>query len=561
MKKLKSLLFASVLTTTVVLSAENKIPDIVIDSKLDYNWSGLLVSKFRVLMNNYGVQDPFKARFDGSIVVSEATVGEFLSDESLPLVNDLGNVIGLRLVNSQTKVEMHGFNYEVKDFRTDLKSAQEETDGLVISTDFSASEITLAADKISLSLVIPTRNSSAVTPIIAIDIIKPRIKGKESRLISLLTQIKIQDQKDSYKFQLQKANFNNMAQSLIRYPDDVELDYERIIVPELELRIGSKKIEFSPQKIERLLESKHSAIKGILLAQVASALKNQTAASTSALFEKHKIPKEYWISSDLIKSQMQISRFKNTLGSNHFEVQIPGDFCTTQNYNKLKEECLNNKITKTSETRLTSKLYQESVNAMRELMDTGDANLVASISEDYLNKLLVTTYDAGLWTAALDEAGVKLGPNKVTMRMDKKGDSGTLLMDVIYKPSRLERFALGAKEIRFPLVLDISVRIEKHDEEPVAIVRLNDVDLSDETLINGKPEHNIVSTIQDVPRFRGKVIDTIREKIISLKDKDIIELRYPEFKGLGLENVDFLSDGNGRMNALMRLEDLLENQG
>ena len=39
--------------------------------------------------------------------------------------------------------------------------------------------------------------------------------------------------------------------------------------------------------------------------------------------------------------------------------------------------------------------------------------------------------------------------------------------------------------------------------------------------------------------------------------KDLIELRYPELKGLGLDKVDFLSDGNGRMNAIMRLEDLL----
>lgn len=184
--------------------------------------------------------------------------------------------------------------------------------------------------------------------------------------------------------------------------------------------------------------------------------------------------------------------------------------------------------------------------------------LAASISEDYLNKLLVTTYDAGLWKSALDEAGVELGPNKVTMRMDRKGDSGTLIMDVIYKASRFEAFTLGAKEIRFPLVLNISVRIEKHNDEPVAIVRLNDVDLTDDTLINGKPEFNIVSSIGSIPRFKGKVVNTIKEKLSSLTNKDIVELRYPEFKDLGLEKVDFLSDGNGRMNAMLSLKDLME---
>lgn len=558
MIKLTGLFLISLLVTLPVKSSEFKSPDILVDSKLDYNWSGLLINKFRLLMHNYGVQDPFKARFSETIVITEASLGEYLPDDALPLINDLGNVIGLRLTNAQTKVHMHGFGYEVKDFRTNLKSAQELPDGLIISTDFSASEISLSAEKLSFSLMIPTANNRSASPIIEIDIIKPRIRGREDRLINLFTKIKIQDQKNFYQLQLQDANFNEMADSLLKYPDDIEFNYERIIVPKVEIKIGSKSFEFSPDKIEKLLRRKHSAIKGILLAQAANALKNQTSKSTATVFGKFKLGKEYWLSSDLIKSQMEISRFKNTMGENHIEVQIPGDFCTTKNFEKLKEKCLDNKITKTSQTRLNQKLHQASVAVMKGLMDRGDADLVASISEDYLNKLLVTTYDAGLWKSALDEAGVELGPNKVTMRMDRKGDSGTLIMDVIYKASRFEAFTLGAKEIRFPLVLNISVRIEKHNDEPVAIVRLNDVDLTDDTLINGKPEFNIVSSIGSIPRFKGKVVNTIKEKLSSLTNKDIVELRYPEFKDLGLEKVDFLSDGNGRMNAMLSLKDLME---
>jgi hypothetical protein len=108
------------------------------------------------------------------------------------------------------------------------------------------------------------------------------------------------------------------------------------------------------------------------------------------------------------------------------------------------------------------------------------------------------------------------------------------------------------------LVLDVSLRIEKNEDEPIVIIRLKDVDTSNETIINGKPDLNMISTVKDVPRFKGKVANAIREKVSVLRNKDIIELRYPEFKGLGLDKVDFLSDGLGRMNAIMRLEDLIE---
>ena len=43
-----------------------------------------------------------------------------------------------------------------------------------------------------------------------------------------------------------------------------------------------------------------------------------------------------------------------------------------------------------------------------------------------------------------------------------------------------------------------------------------------------------------------------------LNNRDIIELRYQELNGLGLEKLNFQSDGFGRMNVTMRLEDLLE---
>jgi hypothetical protein len=91
------------------------------------------------------------------------------------------------------------------------------------------------------------------------------------------------------------------------------------------------------------------------------------------------------------------------------------------------------------------------------------------------------------------------------------------------------------------------------------VIRINDVDTSDETLINGFPHDNMISTLKDIPRFKEKVANTIREKISTLGNKDILEFEYPELKGLGLDKATFLSDGSGRMNVLMKFEDLTGN--
>lgn len=555
MKKLTGIVLA--LTFVTQLGAETfKSPDIIIDSKLDYDWSSVLISKFQTLLKNNKMSDPFSRKLDGSIMITEATIGDLLPASSRSFVQSFGNAVGLQMVKSETKVWLDNLSYDVKGFKTNLKGSRAVADGLIMGSEFSASEITLAADKISLSLMIPGANPKA-SPIFKVEVIKPFIRAYRDDLINFYTQIKIQDQKDFFKLNIQEANFNKLAKGLVSKSRDILLDYERIIIPEVSLKIGNKTINFSPEKIEQLIDRNRSAIKELILAQAAQALQNNTEVAVSKALAALKINKEHWITSDTIQSQFTIAKFTTAASGDNIEVNLPGDFCTSQKFKSLQKNCIHSKVTKTSETRITPAIHADSVEVMKDLMTVGDANIVASISEDYLNKLLVATYDAGFFDEALKKANVELGPNKVIMRMDKRGETGTLLMDVIYKPSRMEKFITGSQQIRLPLVLDISVRVENNGDTPAVIVRLNDVDVSDETLIYGRPDENLISTVQDIPRFQGKVAKIIREKLVSLSQKDLVSLNIPELRGLGLDKVDFLSDGNGRMNAIMRLEDLL----
>ncbi|WP_408099060.1 hypothetical protein ACJVC5_09100 [Peredibacter sp. HCB2-198] len=554
MKKFTSFLLIGLLTYGQVQAQSFKSPDIIVDTRLDYDWTGFLISKFRVLLKNYNVADPFSNRFEGAMVVNEDTVGNYLTGDSKDLLDNFGNAVGLNLLNAKTKVTLHGLAYDVKGFKTNMKAAEQAKDGLVLGTNFSASEVTVTADKVSLSLVIPGRNNS---PVFNVDIIRPEIQANEEELVNFFTKVKIQDQQDHFKLQIIDADFDKMAAGMLKHPENIELNYERINIPTVSLKVGSKVVQFSQSKIQNLLKERHEAIKGLILAQLAGVLNSNTTDAAFKVLENYKIKKEFWLNSAILNSQFQISNFSSYSRGENISINLPADFCTTQKFNLLKSECVNNKVTQTALSRLNSMLHKESLTHMNEMMANGDANLVVSISEDYLNKLLVTTYDAGLWKSALDEAAVDLGPSKMVLRMDKRGETGTLMLDVIYKPSKMERLLTGSTQIRFPLVVDVSIRIENRNDVPTVLVRMNDVDASDDTIINGRPKENMLSTVKNVPRFQNKVAKAIREKISVLRNKDIVELKYAEFKGLGLDKVEFLSDGNGRMNAIMDLDDLI----
>src|SRR5665648_448961 len=124
MKNISKFLIAGLLICGQAHAERFTSPDILIDSKLDYDWSGVLVSKFRLLLKNYKMSDPFVGHFAQPILLNESAVGDFLPNDSKELIHGFGEAVGLSVLNAETKVHMHGFSYNVKGFKTDLKASE-----------------------------------------------------------------------------------------------------------------------------------------------------------------------------------------------------------------------------------------------------------------------------------------------------------------------------------------------------------------------------------------------------------------------------------------------------
>jgi hypothetical protein len=169
----------------------------------------------------------------------------------------------------------------------------------------------------------------------------------------------------------------------------------------------------------------------------------------------------------------------------------------------------------------------------------------------------VTTYDAGYWSEFLKEMKLELGPKKAFVVLGEEGETATLYMDLVYTPTKFQGILLGRKRIRFPLVMQVSIRIENVNNVPVLIIKLHDIDLTKKTLLSGLELEGLESSIKDIPRFKKIVLKTIQKEAKKAIGTDVITLPYRELQGLGLETVTFRSDGEGRMAAFMRLEDII----
>jgi len=530
-------------------------PDILINTKLDSDWSGILVSRIRRVVKNFGYPDPFNQEFSKPLIVSEAKVQEYLNPNAKELLNELGHLLNMDFLNGQTQVTIHGLHYDVKGFKTELSGSEEKIDGLSVAAEFSASKVRVSADKVTLSLLIPGIHA---LPVINIDIINPVILASEDKLINFFAKIQLKDRPDSFKLFLEDANFTNMSACLLEDQNAIKIDYERIVVPAVSVRIGNKLLKFDPKKIEALINSKKDGLKSILVAEAASFLSSGMGEDVLKSINSVSFAKRIWIDSSSIQSMLNIDSFSNEPFGNIVEAKLSGDFCPHELYKIKGQACISDKVTKPVTSRITENHHLISVGATKFLIDQGNANIVVSISEDYVNKVLVSTYDAGLWDAMLTKAGVKMGPNKVFLRMDEKGsNTGTLYMDLLYGVKKIERMAIGAKEVRFPLVIKVGLKIKEDKHIPTFVIHIAGIDISDATLLNGIPELGVVSNIHTL-RMKKKILASLREETAGLNNQNVLELLYPELRGLGLDKIDFVSDGNGRMNALILLQESQE---
>lgn len=552
---MKSLVFTFLALTLSLQAYSNsyKTPDILIDSKLEYDWSGFLITKLRTMLKNNGVPDPFTLKLDEPMVITDSIIESYLDQDGKDFIKNLGELIGLDILKGKTKVVINGLAYDIKDFKTNLNATERSDDGISIGADFSASKINLRADNVTLSIMIPSKDP-AKSAQIDLKLIRPVIRASGDRLINFFAKVKIQDNKDHFKFLVPEANFDEMAEALMGNPKGIYMNFRDIEIPDIKIRIGNRTLQLENQKVKDLLNNQQKAIKSLLMSQLASQFKKGLGTTILKVMEKYKMPKESWLESSMLVSFFKLEKFSSDLNRNNLEINMPGDFCSPENFKVNAKKCLSHQITQPKPSRLNQKMNDDSVDYMKDMIDNGHANLVASISEDYVNKLLVSTFDAGLWHETMKEAGVALGPNKMMILMEEKGESATLVLDLLYTAKKIERLAIGAKQVRFPLIIKASVRIQNVEGIPNLIIHFNSVDDSDKTLLHGRPEIGVVSNVHTL-RFKKKVIAAIKKDTAGLPNKDIMSLPFPQIKDLGLENVDFESDGIGRMNAILRLKE------
>jgi len=387
-------------------------PDVMVDSKINHDWSTILVSRVRKLLSNFKMSDPFHYVSNEIYVFDQMSLESLIPDHSRNLLLDLNRISGLDIVQGHPKVELQGFFYEVKNLKADVMTGKEDTDALNLTATLNASEFYFSTDKLSVSVIVKAGDKSI--SLVRIDVIAPSISAKAHDLINFTANLRVfnakNDGNDVHKFEILSTDFSKFLTQLNSHPENIDFEYDRLDIKCSQLKIGPKTIKVNLDEVKAYIEANREGLKGLLLAKAAAKMAQDLPEAVHKLADKIVLPKNRWINAKAIKVHTRIDQFKNPQGHGNFGVHLPLNFCSHTHFDTYGDACLEKNPGNKIKSRITMAMHSASVKNIQTMIENGQANIVASISEDLFTKLLNTTYEAGTWNNFLKKAKVFLGP-------------------------------------------------------------------------------------------------------------------------------------------------------
>ena len=566
---MKKLLLLLLVLNSFLASA--KIPDILVYSKSTTNWNVFLLEEFRVFMNNLNMTgvDPKNLNLSDPIIYSEENIKKYVTDDLNNTLSNIGDIIGFEFVNIKPRLVVNEFGYAIKTITPTITPVEDSEGNVTLRSTISLKGLEASAKDISIEFEV-----EGLTKKPRVRIHNPTVVLKRGAELDFDLDVKFVEGKGFMNLELSNGNFSRITDQLANDPDfiDIIFDEEMIEFPDIRGSFAGRELVLNHQRIIDIILENKSNLKVLLFDQLHQLLKQNIADELLKKFNNISFKSDMWIpavSDSIFPIYLNLLDFSVPF-DNIFMAEIAGDFCTTRNFVENAENCINRRITpEPKSTRTESDLDKSKRKIQNDFNSRKDMKFVASISEEYINRSIVTTYDFGLWDPILDEMGVKLGDKNILIKLDETGNNATILMDIKYELTKLQGIALKSKFVRFPAILKATARVDENGEyegkkSAQVIFNVYDVVLNDEVLRNGHVEYGFPSNVKDMRRiFRKKVIKLIKAELFDYDAETAVErlgawsgvdlpaVALPEINNMHLEKMKLESDGLGRMNIVL----------
>ncbi len=562
-------------------------PDILMYGRLDSQASTNTVKRLRTLFTNQGILDPFSMKFDRALHWV-LPISDLDDSKGRQYFVDAARAFDLDFDSARIVLVLDQFEHHIDKVKSSMSASQLSSESILLDVKGAVGDIKVQASQMRVMLKMVARGKTqdelcylppelretelrnqaqklnrkramplcdesgkTMVTLFNINVAKPVIKTRPGAFLPFNFKTRV-DVKDQFGIDILESSFEETYQQVMSDSGILNLgQLEMQNVPSITLGVGHHRFTLPAQDLRDFIRSQDTNLKGALIRVLMDGVRSSIGSSLVELLEFERLRREIWVSDSLMSGFD--TRKISILDSERVEFQIDGHFCSPEEFQRVGFECYSNRNYRDIyESKWTSENLAESKKLAGDLVRNPENQLMISVSEGYVNRLLYETVEMGFWKSLLEESGARLGPKKAFILLKGRGSQVQLVMDILYPVPKLYRPLLGKKDIRFPLIFNVETFFGSSSRklggrsvvDPVFNVKLGTAVLDAPSLIRGLPEDGIPSHLGRM--FRKKVAKMIIKKVQPFDGQEIPLVTLPGLSGMGLEGKRVMSDGNGR---------------
>jgi hypothetical protein len=582
---------------TMQVSWATAQPDIIVRNRLENSWNLFMLNEVKQFTNNLNYNfDPLDVSFKEDIVYNADTIGDMFDETVLEDIRKIEKLLHLDILGVKPTLYIKGFGYKI-DYVDPQINLVEDFGNVGLRSKVAIRGIEVFAKEMVLKYVLTSRDGRK--KLIEAKMIKPSVRFDPNYVVRFRADIDLEEDRDKIETIFKGTDFRSIQETLETNAHHVTLNPGKLQLPRIQGMLAGVDMEVNVGKVEALLGKHNSAIKKLLLGQLGILLGTQGLHDSIKEGARVEIQKDQWIGAesrrpDDLVAYLRLDDLKK-ISTHVLEMEMIGDFCVSDNViNYGIDRCRDVKEVKVPKNIRSSLDLKKSRNTISKLMQDKRVMFVSSISENFINKLISSTFEANLWEPVKVEVNkeieksmekilgnrekpdpVDFGDIPPFIRMDSTGNSASVYLTVKVNlrgflgnvGGRLAKLLMRVGVLEFPLKADITMKVvQKYKQDAEIRMTILDLDLDPENLLYGIKDYELRSNLQDVRGIlRKTVVKVIRNQLLDYaapknpeqklyyKGYELpVGLKFQELNGMNLGRLKLYSDGIGRLNLYFR---------
>ena len=554
---------ALILSLALLQTSSAKAQDLLVQTRIESGTLNGLIDKTRILLKNNDVADGLSGRLDLNEEV-RFTLDELTQSDNYRKFQEVFlSVFGLDLKHAQIRMKFTKLDYRIDKVRVMPLDARVEDPALRLLMQTSLNGIyTALPEGIAIDLVLTDPKSGQELSFLKA-FVNPLSVELPANAEPVTFDVDFETRRDTgFTYSLQNYNLNAIPGMVNRNLGNFTVaDLSRknsfsadsISVDPVTIRLnGILKRTISFDTFRPLIQKRMNGIIASIFSELGESLKTTIGPKVLASVFNNTSRSDLIIENESIYTRYLTSSFLKPT-NNQLAIAITGELCTAKLYQTYGESCHTRNSFPAPVRTISEQDRAEASREINEAISSGSSDMVLSLSEEYLNRLMHTTIQADLWNEALQKSGVALGPKGAFIVMNKQNRTPDLYLDLLYTGEKrgLQSIVINQRRpLRFPLRISTELEIKNVENVPHLLIRTKKVESTIEELIYGIPELDLPSHL--IRGLRKKIARMILDMTDEVNGQTAVDLDLPVLKDIDLARTRIESSSHGRLNILYR---------